>query len=166
MEHKNPLAIANFFIEKQKGIDRLSLQKYCYLSHGFKLGLLGLEKGSMSDEPVEAWKYGPVFPTVYQMFKYLSNTDQPVTVDCTLSKTDKQICEIVWKIYKDFTAWQLVDVTHRKDGPWHKVFYNNEGDEKPHFIIDNSNIARYFKETYFSSVEGKELCQKIKQNIQ
>ena len=40
--------------------------KLVYLSHGW---MLGLRERSLINEAVEAWRYGPVVPSVYHRFK-------------------------------------------------------------------------------------------------
>lgn len=58
-------AIANFFIDRHKrhGISPLKLQKLIYMAHGWHLALL--DKPLVEDEAPEAWKFGPVFASVY-----------------------------------------------------------------------------------------------------
>ena len=45
----------------------LQLLKLSYIAHGFKLALFDYP---LADEAVQAWKYGPVFSTIYGEFKH------------------------------------------------------------------------------------------------
>ena len=63
----NPIAIANHFIDlSPNGLTLMQLLKLSYISHGFTLALLDKP---LADEYAEAWRFGPVFPSIYHEFK-------------------------------------------------------------------------------------------------
>lgn len=66
-------AVANhlldFGLTRKNEIPPLKMQKLVYISHGWHLALSD-GKPLVSDEYVEAWPYGPVFPSVYHEFKH------------------------------------------------------------------------------------------------
>ena len=68
MEKQSPLSVANFFIDQEnnKDVDNIKVNKLVYVSLGFSLGM---EDFVLFDEDVEAWKFGPVIPSVYHHFK-------------------------------------------------------------------------------------------------
>src|SRR5438552_18215648 len=70
----DPKAIANFFIEtaaaEGKKLTPLQLIKLVYFAHGWYLGLTG---EPLIDEPPEAWRYGPVIPSLYHALKDYGN---------------------------------------------------------------------------------------------
>ena len=63
--------VANFFIDLYNSVPEgqvtnLSLNKLLYFAQGHSLA----ENGKpLFDEPIEAWQYGPVVPSVYHTFK-------------------------------------------------------------------------------------------------
>ena len=67
----NPVHIANFFVRKGVESDNpttiLPLIKMVYISHGCNLAFYN---EPLFKEPVEAWKYGPVVPSVYYAFRH------------------------------------------------------------------------------------------------
>ena len=69
----NALSVANYFIDlaqkDNKLIHLLGLVKRVYIAHG--LALAYRHKGLLDPrfDKVEAWKYGPVIPSVYHSFK-------------------------------------------------------------------------------------------------
>ena len=69
----NALSMANYFIElAQKDgheIRPLRLMKLVYIAHGFMLAMLDRSVLNPRFDRVEAWKYGPVIPSVYHSFK-------------------------------------------------------------------------------------------------
>ena len=68
--------IVNEFLDlaSEDKITNLKLVKLCYIAQGLSLALL--DKPLFS-EPIEAWQYGPVVPSVYHEFKHFR--DQPIT---------------------------------------------------------------------------------------
>ena len=69
----NALSVANYFVElankEGKPIHLLGLIKRVYIAHGFALALLRRGLLDRRFDKVEAWKYGPVIPSVYHSFK-------------------------------------------------------------------------------------------------
>lgn len=134
----NALSVANYFIDlsnkDSKPITQLGLMKRVYIAHGFSLAI---NKQSLLDsrfDKVEAWRYGPVIPSVYHSFKqFKSNpiTSKAVVMEWNedtgnlvfpepeLSSADaKKIVEMVWKRYYEFTDNEMVTLTHKKGSPW------------------------------------------------
>lgn len=57
-------AIANFFLQRQR-LTQVRLHKLVYFAHGWHLGL---NRGPLLDEAIQAWRYGPVVPSLYEEF--------------------------------------------------------------------------------------------------
>ena len=62
--------VANHFLSNflRCGITSLKIQKLVYISHGWNYAFR--DDHLIDDELVEAWLYGPVFPSLYHEFKY------------------------------------------------------------------------------------------------
>ncbi|KAA5199673.1 Panacea domain-containing protein [Parabacteroides goldsteinii] len=136
----NALAVANYLVayakEQGKPLKLLGLMKRVYIVHGFSLAIYDKSILDERFDQVEAWKYGPVIPSVYHSFKYnrdkeiVELTDMlvenekgfsfetPTLEDCDI----KKICEMVWKRYEDVTDSQMVELTHRKGTPWNLCY--------------------------------------------
>jgi|SRR5690606_8207525 len=120
----NPIDIANYFLKKygeQNSITPMKLVKLVYISHGWHLGITG---NALIDENPEAWKYGPVIPTVYHHFKKFggnaiklnSFNPDPFTV---ISKEIQSFLDKIWDVYGTFSALQLSAKTHQINTPWY-----------------------------------------------
>lgn len=157
----NALSVANYFIELAqkdgKPIHLLGLVKRVYIAHGFALALLHRGLLDPRFDKVEAWKYGPVIPSVYHSFKQnrRENIERPTIMlhqndngeyDFITPEIDdiqdKMIVEMVWKRYRDYTDSSLVDLTHMDGTPW-KVCYK-EG--------ENREIPDSFTELYYQKL--------------
>lgn len=92
--------------------------KLVYLSHGW---MLGLTKRSLINEAVEAWRYGPVVPSVYHRFKSFVGGRISVEVfdrSKQLDDDQRAIIEMVEDIYRNCTAIELSSLTHQPGTPW------------------------------------------------
>lgn len=146
-------AVANEFLEKSDEISVLKLVKLCYIAQGFSLAIL--DRPIFDDDKIEAWKYGPVVPSIYHEFKHFGRknitskseyatlnddfnfiTETPVLTD----ENDKKIIQIVWNMYGKFSGNELVTMTHKKGTPWDLVYRRNENE-----IIPNELISKYYK---------------------
>ena len=150
----NPIAIANHFIDlSQKGLTLMQLLKLSYISHGFTLALLDQP---LADEYAEAWKFGPVFPSIYHEFKYEKPRlikDKAKRVNMKINtledfvsnfdKNEKIIMEFTHKKYGPLDGWRLSAITHAPDSPWYKAW--EEGKHIRGFSISNDEIKRYYK---------------------
>jgi uncharacterized phage-associated protein len=118
--------IANYFLELGRRdwipIDPMKLQKLVYLAHGWSL--LFLNK-PLIREPIEAWRYGPVVPELYQEFKRFGGS--PITQPAQmgpgestsgLDQETKSLLEAVWERYKSLSPIQLSILTHEAGSAW------------------------------------------------
>ena len=115
--------------------------KLVYISHGWTLGLYGR---SLINEPAEAWRYGPVVPSVYHRYKSFRGdpiTTEPVDRSDAFDDEQRDVIEQVHEVYGDFTALQLSALTHKPGTPW-DVTYREYG---AGVIIPNELIRDYYK---------------------
>ena len=116
--------------------------KLSYLCHGWMLGLF--EKPLLV-EPAEAWRYGPILPTVYHAYKGFGGdaidavpTDRGDAFDAQQS----DLVEIVLDAYKSYTALDLSAITHQTGTPWHEVYRDGRGEWA---IIPNRLLGKHYK---------------------
>lgn len=149
-----PQHIANYFIDcavrDGQSLDPLKLIKLVYIAYGWVLALTG-EK--LFDEPIEAWKHGPVIPSVYHEFKHYryaniseraGNWDMETGTYCApeIPKADTTIhliLEKVWAAYSQFSAWSLRNKTHEPNTPWTLTYDKSLGK-----VIKDELIAPHF----------------------
>ena len=121
----------------------LDLQKLAYFCHGWHLALIGRP---LVDEPFEAWRFGPVLPSVYHKFKVFSSN--PVPVEHPLVQFEmpidngsdtSQLIDRVLQVYGNRTSFDLVNMSHAPDGPWTAAWESNFSS-----TIDNDLIRQYF----------------------
>ena len=157
MEQKthNPITIANYFIglsQQKGGITLLQLLKLSYIAHGFKLAFFD---NPLANEYAEAWKYGPVFPSIYHEFKAKINpiikkantfdmTKQELIVwESNFTENEKEVMDGVYRSYGSLEGWQLSSLTHAPDTPWATAW--KQGKHIRGFSIPNDQIQEHYK---------------------
>lgn len=157
------LAVANYFIDKAKKnpITHLQLQKLVYLAHGWHLALHEDNAPLIYDEYAEAWKHGPVFPSLYHELKH--NGSRPVKrcaedahmdpsghITMFTPKVDSDDGEVIglldriYEVYGHWTGGQLTSLTHRQGTPWSELT-DSGSDIKRNEHIDDDKIRAFFE---------------------
>lgn len=158
--HSSPYdakAVANFFLAKQSGITQMQLQKILYYAHGWHLGFRG---EPLLDEMVEAWRYGPVVPSIYHEFKDLGArkitrlaTDfnfrtYDFDVVPEVSPRDQFVNRVlvrVWEVYRKYSAAELSRMTHAINSPWsitRRKYPDIKGVDIPNELIEEHFRSR------------------------
>ena len=154
-------AVANEFLKLAEGsgkkITNLQLAKLCYIAQGFALALL---ERKAYDEPIEAWKFGPVIPSIYQEFKHFEAN--PLTKKSLVADPDnpynfvtpeledenlKKVVELTWNLYKDASGSALVALTHEGNTPWSLTYVPGKNN-----VISDDLIKKYYKK-FISNLE-------------
>ena len=148
----SPAAIANFFLKRARregeNITQMKLHKLVFYAHGWNLGIF---ERPLLNETVQAWKYGPVVPSLYYEFlEYgsapidrLAGVWDPETDLQTDDKDTLWLLDRVWQVYGKFSASQLSALTHEPGSPWDQTWSQAEGIKKE---ISNGLIQNYFAE--------------------
>ena len=120
----------------------MHLLKLTYLAHGWTLGLTGR---ALVYNAVEAWRYGPVIPSIYHRYKSFGGevvTAVPIDRTDRFSDAQQSLIEEVADAYRNYTALDLSEITHRSGTPWAFVYHTHgEG-----AIIPNELIRDYYHE--------------------
>lgn len=147
----NALSIANYFIDlagkNNEKIKPLRLMKLVYIAHGYILAILNKSALNKRFDRVEAWKFGPVIPSVYHSFKIYGSddikektkifTDEyseeiPKIEEPTLEgEEERKVCDFVWKNYRSYSGSDLVTMLHREGTPWSIVYQKGQNVEIP-----------------------------------
>lgn len=165
MNPYDPKAVANFFItaalqQGRDGISPMKLQKLMYYAYGWNLAIFGLP---LVSERVQAWRFGPVFQSIYRACK--DYEDQAIPQPLGSLKVDgtklefytpsiedggdenaetRRLLVKIWEIYAPFSAFELSAMTHERGTPWHKVFEKYGGAIPSGAQIPDELIKEYF----------------------
>ncbi|MFV8280549.1 Panacea domain-containing protein [Christiangramia marina] len=159
-----PITIANYFIYKAidegSKITPMKALKLVYISHGWHLAL---KKEPLITEQAEAWKYGPVVGSVYQILKKYGRCDiDGVQLVNSMVKSefsellsnhiDRDFLDKIWDVYKKYSGTELSSLTHMVNTPWHITWHKKGGSLKDGSIIPNSLIKSYYEKKLQANV--------------
>jgi uncharacterized phage-associated protein len=155
----DPRVIANFILDigdkESVGVSNLALNKIAYFLHGSYLAQFD---EALIDAKIEAWQFGPVIREIYHQFKHYN--DKAVTGRAqalNLETGEMEICsylidndkknkmETIVQSYLELKPYNLVELSHIHDGPWHKAWFH-EDRVNPGMEITDESIKQYFKE--------------------
>ncbi len=159
-------AVANYFLDLASGdgktLDPMQIQKLVYYAHGWHLAII---ENPLIDENVEAWRWGPVIPSLYHEFKrfgsgpisghahrvrmiagglVLSTPRIEETIEDGSIELTKAILNQIWKVYGDFTGLQLSTMTHAPGTPWAEIRGTTKGRKGAN--IHDDIIKKHFTE--------------------
>jgi uncharacterized phage-associated protein len=103
------------------------------------------------NEAIEAWRYGPVIPSVYQQFKDfgpkpIQNIPDVYDLSSLLADVETVgLLNMVWSAFKGFTPFKLSEMTHLSGSPWEIVFKESKDTYSRNASISNKLIQKYFK---------------------
>jgi uncharacterized phage-associated protein len=157
-------AIANYFLDcaGQSGqkLDPMQLQKLVYFAHGWHLAT---SDEPLIDEMVEAWRYGPVIPSLYHEFKSFGKNPitrkasnlklvdeqkwdyifvEPSIDDVSQTSTTRKLLDLIWNGYGKLTGIQLSNLTHKPGSPWYVTWQQAHG--RKNVDIPDELIREYF----------------------
>lgn len=137
-----PRQIADYFLYIGKNdttMTPMKLIKLVYIAHGWNLGLFN--KPLINESP-QAWKYGPVIPSLYDDFKSYGNQKiEKEVVKPELDENTEKFLNKIWDVYSKYTGIQLSAKTHEPNTPWSiiwekaKQYFNNFSLSIPNELI-------------------------------
>lgn len=134
-------SVSSYFIEKssktsENDLTNLKLQKILFYTQA---ECLKQTNNPLFAENIEAWKYGPVVPAIYDWLRgcgaYPITTFDVQTDTSEIDEVKQRLLDTIWNAYSKYSAGYLVDRTHESGSPWQIVF--EEGKNK---VIPNEQI--------------------------
>ena len=154
--------IANFILDSARedgirDISILKLLKLVYIFFGWTC--VAHPRIYLFSDPIEAWNYGPVVPSLYYELRKFGkeHIEELATLydpfgDKEPRKpgkdeiTDHEILETlntIWDSYKDASAQHLVALTHEKGSPWWNTYDGTRNKEIPKELIRDYYMNLY-----------------------
>lgn len=87
---------------------------------------LGLGRGDLFSDRIEAWKYGPVIPDLYQATKHFGRNPIPFSkIDdgrVPVSEEDERFLTDIVEQYGKMSGTSLSALTHKSGTPWDQMY--------------------------------------------
>jgi uncharacterized phage-associated protein len=120
----------------------MKLQKLLYFGQGLSLASTDMP---LFAEEFQAWRYGPVLPSIYRRFKSFGSDAVPVEhpyrtdISCFPANSRKSLEEVMIT-FGALTPARLSALSHAAGGPWAKVFLPASVDT----VIPQQEMRTYF----------------------
>lgn len=129
MSKEKSLSVAQYILDCAKqtsdgSLTPMQLLKLVYVAHGYMLGKHGRP---LLLEPVEAWQYGPVVPSVYHALKGfrsapVSHVQGAQWGGYPFSDEERAVMQTVVNTYAAASGTVLSAATHQPGTPWSKTW--------------------------------------------
>ena len=119
-------------------VSPMKLMKLVYIAHGWALAVL---RRDLFNNRIEAWPYGPVIPDLYHATKRYGAREIPLgdvgaPSEVLVDRETRAFLESVYRLYGNYSAIGLSDMTHQAGTPWQKQYVpGKRGIEIPDQLI-------------------------------
>jgi uncharacterized phage-associated protein len=136
-------------------ISNLRINKLLFFMHGW---VLVQEPRGLIRNHFEAWKFGPVIPSVYETFRihgdgaiqepakyvdYATGHLVPIPFN-EIDSRHQAVIRNVFESYADHSTARLVTLSHEAESPWTFARSSSTSDQRQGGRISNEMIRRYF----------------------
>jgi len=146
--------------EQSDLLSPLRLQKLLYYAQGYALAVTGRP---LFEEPVRAWRCGPVVESVYRAYERLGahgiDPTPPPSAE-PLTPRERDIAWMAWAEYGQYSAHRLAAMT-RAEPAWVEARGALPAGEKSDAKLSPDTMACFFREKLRDMVRGKGLPDPI-----
>lgn len=111
-------------------LTNMQIQKLVYFAH--VIYAVKHAGNRLIDEDWFAWTFGPVEKKLYQALQKYGSAPisseielDPLSKGQATSDKEKKVIEKVYNTYGKYSAFQLSELTHIRNGPWYTTWYGN-----------------------------------------
>ena len=133
-------ALIRLSLDEETPITPMQAQKLTYFSHAWSLGL---GRGPLFQDAVEAWQFGPVVRSVYHALKHYGRDRilVPLLEQAErFEEHDAKLIRVVWERYGQLDGLALSGLTHAPGSPWDQTY----GRDPRSQIIHDHVIRDYY----------------------
>ncbi len=166
----NPIELARYILAKQGSISNMKLQKLLFYVESV---FMATTNKSLFEEDFEAWRHGPVIPSVYHEFKKYSvlRSNIPFTRESTVEqlKLPAEYVELIDKIIEVFGEHDgdILSMHTHKDEPYKVARAGVPEGVASNAIMNKTQIKKYYRAKLVNAknVQLKEISAKMKKDI-
>lgn len=125
----NSYYVISYFNEKGVSVTNLKLQKLMYFMEGLYMGIT--DENFLYDDEFYAWTFGPVCKRLYDYYKKFESNEISLDEDekkfvTEIPELNRIFIESLFKIFGNWSAYDLVELTHEEGSPWSLVYVSEE----------------------------------------
>lgn len=135
--------VSNYFLNKEP-MSNKKLQKICYYAYSWYLNIY---KKELFENKFEAWRHGPVYPSLYKKYKSYEYKDINIHNNIKIPCEVEVFLDRIYECYGTLTAGEIEQLSHIEE-PWKKTrsgLFNFESSRRPikKELIENYYIKEY-----------------------
>ena len=149
---KNAKYIIKYFNDNQKDVTNLMLEKLLYFLEAIYMTITDEDK--LYNEDFCAFDFGPVNKIVYDEYKRFGK--YPIKISTSyidINEENKKYIEFLYNLFKDYTPFELVTLSHSEGSPWYEINERYNGNIEKNVIIPKSETKKWFKGIVDKSVQ-------------
>ena len=157
----------SYIFARLEEVTPLALQKLLYYAQGIYLATYD---APLFEEDCQAWVHGPVYETVYGMFrdfKFNPIDDERFAVlrgqHGYLKREAIAVLDVVLESFGQYSGKMLEGITHQ-EAPWLEARQEAEPSERTQLVMEKDSIRRYFLEV--KKMYGIETTAQLEQYIE
>lgn len=145
--------VAAYMLAREGNLSTMKLQKLCYYAQGWHLAWHGER---LFDEPIEAWRMGPVCPALYKHHRGKASVEHwPLGSPDKVSSQGAFTLDAIADFYGPFSGFELGHRTHT-ELPWIEAWESSEPRFRGSAEISTATLKRYFQQLSSGSADRDE----------
>lgn len=141
--NNNAKYIICYFSKNKKEVTNLKLQKLLYFLEAIYMVLAN--KDNLFEEEFYAWNFGPVNDTIYEKYKEFGRLPIILDESIEIPKENLKYIKVLFNLFGNYTAYDLVALSHSKGSPWCNIYVKYDGEDIPHYeIVDKLKTKKWF----------------------
>ena len=141
---KNSEYIIKYFEDNNREVTNLMLEKLLYFLEAIYMSIT--DDNKLYDEDFYAWNFGPVNDTIYNRYKTFGKYPIKInTKSIIINQSNKIYIEFLYNLFKDYTPFDLVTLSHSEGSPWQEINSKYDGEIGRNIIIEKSETKKWFK---------------------
>lgn len=137
--------VAALIIELDPTVDNMKLNKELYFTQAACLAWAGSVAFS---EEIQAWRWGPVVPPVYDTYSDLGSNPIGTPRGGRPERLTEQVREFVREVvesYRGLSSMAVMDVSHMTDTPWNEARRDVPADKESRNPIPAESMRQYYR---------------------
>ncbi len=103
------------------------------------------DKNKLYKEKFSAWNFGLVNDVLYNKYKSFGSFPIELNYDVSINPMNLKYIEALYDLFHDFSAAQLVNLSHQKGSPCHNIYSKYEGAIPKYEKINKKETKEWFK---------------------
>lgn len=139
---ENSEYIIEYYKQNQKTVTNLELQKLAYFLEA--IYMVCTDEQYLYKEQFSAWNFGPVNTEIYNRYKSFGSMPIELDHEVNINRVNLKYIKILYNLFNDFTAAQLVNLSHIENSPWYNISKKWNSQIPKNVMISKNETKEWF----------------------